>query len=82
MQRTLLAPTEDVAQLAEGARSGESAYAFTCFFVYGCDEVLPDMGEVVDTRNARGMEFKIFDFKEPSVQKKAYEFYQLVMNKQ
>lgn len=67
--------------MAYGAKSGESAFAYTCFYVYGCDQVPPDMGEVIDTRNARGIAFHIFDCKEAAVNKKAYELFQLVMEK-
>lgn len=63
-----------------GAKSAESAFSFTCFFVYGCDQDQQEMGNSIDTRNARGVEFKIYDFKNPAVQNIAYEFYQLVMD--
>ncbi|MBT3225747.1 MAG: hypothetical protein HN580_21410 [Deltaproteobacteria bacterium] len=65
--------------MAYGAKTGQSAFNYSCFFVYGCDRDQPGMGDVVDTRNARGVEFKIFDFKLPEVQKAVHEFYQLVM---
>jgi len=64
-----------------GAKSGSDAFSYTCFFIYGCDQEPSDMGTVTDTRNARGVEFKIFDFKEPAVQKKAFELFQLIMDK-
>jgi len=64
-----------------GAKTGESAFNFSCFFIYGCDQEPPDMGSVLDTRNARGVEFKIFDFNLPAVQDTAFQFYQLVMDK-
>ncbi|NQU63566.1 MAG: hypothetical protein HQ517_04690, partial [SAR324 cluster bacterium] len=63
-----------------GAKSGESAFNYTCFFLYGCDQDQYDMGDVIDTRNARGVEFKIYDFKQPAVLAKAFEFYQRVMD--
>lgn len=62
-----------------GAKSGEGAFAFTCFFVYGCDQKPSGMGEPVDTRNARGIAFNIFDVKEQAVNKKAFELFQLIM---
>ncbi len=67
--------------MAYGSKTGQSAFAFTCFLIYGCDQDMPGMGKVVDTRNARGVEFKIFDFSESAVHKKAFELFQLVMEK-
>lgn len=67
--------------MAYGAKTGESAFSFTCFYIYGCDQELKSMGASVDTRNARGVEFKIFDFSEPAVNKKAFELFELVMEK-
>jgi len=66
--------------MAYGAKSGESAFSYTCFFVYGCDQDQPGLGAVVDTRNARGIEFKIYDITEPELHKRVWELYHLVMD--
>jgi len=67
--------------MAYGAKSGEGAYAYTCFFVYGCDQENPELGEVKDKRNARGIDFNIYDFINPAVQARALQFYRMVMDK-
>jgi hypothetical protein len=67
--------------MAYGAKSGEGAYAFTCFFVYGCDQADPTLGEARDIRHARGIDFHVFDFAHPAVLERAFAFYQLVMEK-
>lgn len=60
---------------------GESTHSFTCFFLYGSDVDMPEMGETTDSRNARGIQFQIYDFANPAVQEKALRCYELVMAK-
>lgn len=67
--------------MAYGAKTGESAFTFTCFFIYGCELPDPLMGEVIDKRNAMGVEFNIYGFANNYVQEKALEFYNMVMKK-
>jgi len=71
-------------QLSMGYSEGASqkAYAYTCFFVYGCNENNPIMGEVLDKRNARGVEFNEFDFINPEVQKTTLMLFDKVMAKE
>jgi len=61
--------------------AGKSAFSYTSFFVYGNDGQDYEYGDIVDTRNARGVSINIFDFVNGEVQKKAMEFYDLVMKK-
>lgn len=67
--------------MAYGTKSAEDMYAFNCFFMYGTDVKLDTLGEIIDTRNARGMEFHMYNFTNPGVQKKMLEIYNVVMNK-
>ncbi|MCP4756514.1 MAG: hypothetical protein GY866_37095 [Proteobacteria bacterium] len=61
--------------------TGSNLHAYTCFFVYGCEQSNPEMGNVQDKRNARGIEFQIYDFTNSHVQQKALELFKLVMEK-
>lgn len=61
--------------------SGQSAFSYTSFFVYGNDTQDNAYGDIVDTRNARGVSINIFDFVNGEVQKKAVEFFDMVMKK-
>jgi hypothetical protein len=62
-----------------GAKTGEDAFAFTSFFVYGCEAAKPEFGKAVDTRNAMGAKFQIFDSASEAVCKQAHKFYKIVM---
>ena len=62
--------------------ASQNAYAFTCFFVYGCNEEHPNMGTILDKRNARGVEFNEFDYTNRDVQKTAMMLFDKVMTKE
>lgn len=62
--------------------ASQNAYAFTCFFVYGCNEENPNMGAVLDKRSARGVEFNEFNFTNPDVQKTAMMLFDKIMTKE
>ena len=64
-----------------GSKSAENTHSYTCFFIYGTDLKNPSMGEVADTRHARGMEFNIYNFTDGEVQKRALELYDIAMKK-
>jgi hypothetical protein len=49
--------------------------------MYGTDTINEQLGEITDTRNARGIEFSMYNFVNPVVQKVAMEFYKIVMKK-
>ncbi len=64
-----------------GPQTNESTHSYTCFFQYGCESENPILGEIQDKRNARGIEFNIYDFSNDSVQKIALKLFDLVMKK-
>ncbi|MBU2511740.1 hypothetical protein KJ966_10390 [bacterium] len=67
--------------MAYGAKSAEDTHSYFCFFVYGTDVQLSEMGEIIDNRIARGIDFSMYNNTNPDVQKKVLELYDVVMKK-
>lgn len=67
--------------MAYSTASSEGTHSYTCFFLYGTDVVNKQLGEIVETRHARGIDFSLYNFAFPEVQKAAMEFYKMVMKK-
>ena len=62
-----------------GSKSASDAFSFTCFFVYGSEVTNPSYGAVIDTRNAMGATFQVFDFSNPAVKEQAFKLFKIVM---
>ena len=67
--------------MAYSTSANEDTHTYTCFFLYGSDIQNDVLGEVTDKRNARGIEFSMYNFADPEVQKTAMTFYDMVMKK-
>ena len=62
-----------------GTKSASDTFSFTGFFVYGSEVPSPSYGAAIDTRNAMGATFQIYDFTNDSARNRAFEFYKMVM---
>lgn len=63
------------------ATAAEDTHSYTCFFMYGTDLPNESLGEIIDKRNARGIEFHMYNFASADVQKQAMKMYKIVMKK-
>jgi len=61
------------------SKVGSGNKSYTAFFVYGCEQEVPDYGTPTDTRKGRGIDFIEYAFANPEVQKKALELFQLII---
>ncbi len=60
------------------APGSESTHGFRCFFLYGTDKPDSSLGEIVETRTAKGIQFQMYDILTQETRSKALTFYNLV----
>ncbi len=62
-----------------GSKSSESTHSYTCYFLYGAEHQHNSLGEVQESRHARGIDFSMYNFANPDVQKLALQFFNLIL---